>query len=457
MADIVTAPTDSDGGSGSDTGDTSSDSDRSEDGSYHYRTREELTARGNGFYSNKHEKRRLRCLQDLFGWLERRYTAAEILDARTSCNPGGFLPDGEGTLTDFATAWDLAKACDWLHTMTSDDAWRAELVVNGYLPLGPKLKRARCQPSEKSDSSPELREQECTCKTSYGCCAIEAFFSGLLAYLATETGKRNEYENEVMERLDDTRYSMSVANFMVRNIDRVQDPGFVGLLRAHIFAFPYTIEKTADNMPLSLLDYEFDDSYNALQLCASCNKVPLDVMRTLLEAGADVDSPTRLGRTPLMLFMHSGWTTQIGKVKLLLDFGANIDAFDDQFQTALHVAAGSGKVQCIRLILDARRERIEYEEGRQARQKGKFYITGSGHWPVGGGGIGLRRPLYIDPLHMTDSENETPLTIAIGAELRPYMSGIKLMNERRRDMVKLLLDAGSDADFNLYRDPCPPT
>jgi hypothetical protein len=449
LEDIVTTPTGLDDDSGNDTEDSC--------GSFTICTREELTARGDGFCSNQQEQRRLRCRQDIFGWLERRYTAAEILDAHTCCNPHGFMTDGT-TFTPFEGARDLAKACAWLRTLTSNDAWQAELVVDKKLPLAPKLTHTFCQPSVKSDAAECLQELECGCTTNFGCDAIEAFSGGLLAYLATETGKRNEYENEVSERVDNTRYSMSVVNFMVQNIDRMQDPGFVGLLRAHILAFPYSINRTADNMPLSLRRGEFDGSYNALQLCASCNQVPLDVMRTILEAGAGVNYPTRLGRTPLMLFMSYGWTMQTAKVKLLLDFGANIDAFDDQFQTVLHVAARSGKLEGIRLVLDARRERIKYEEGRKARQnKGqRIRITGTGYWPAGGGGIGRRRPLYIDPLHMPDCENETPLTIAIGTELRPYMTGIKLMNDRRRDMVKLLIDAGSDADFNLYRDPCPP-
>jgi hypothetical protein len=78
-------------------------------------------------------------------------------------------------------------------------------------------------------------------------------------------------------------------------------------------------------------------------------------------------------------------------------------------------------------------------------------------WPLGDGqGIAKCSPLYIDPLHMPDIENQTPLTIAIGAQLRPISCHIKVRNARRKEMINMLLQAGADADLNLYRSPRAP-
>ena len=457
MADIVPGAVDADGGIdyGSDT------CTDSEDGSFRCLSAGELAARGGGFESKKCEARRLRCRQEIFELSERTYTPEEIMEARNSCSADGFILSG-GTLTPFDEASDLAKACIWLNILTSDDAWKGELVVKRALPQGPKLMRVHCRPSPKDNSTDILYEQECKCKASFHCQSVSEFMGGLLAYQTTETGKKNEYENHVMDRLEISRYKLSVVGFMIDNIARVDAPGFVRLLRAHIFASEWTLEKVADNMPVCLMDPEHCCVLNALQLSASSNKIPLVVMRTILETGVDVDATTRSGQTPLILAM-CGFHTHLAleKVKLLLEYGANIDAYDTEFKNVLHHAAYSGHIEGMKLILDARQKRIEYENGREGRQyrwrqRGNIICTGEGQWPKGGGGIGTRRPLYIDPLHMPDFWNESPLTIAIGIELKPYSRNIKTRNERRKEVVKMLLDAGADADLNLCRPPCAP-
>jgi ankyrin repeat protein len=238
---------------------------------------------------------------------------------------------------------------------------------------------------------------------------------------------------------------MSVVKFLIQNIDDVNTEDFVGRLRTKISECFTTMDEIDDDMPESFM--EFMDGFNALQLSAFCNRIPVDVMRTLLEAGVDVEKTTRAGKTSLML-STSGRNPPVAreKMKLLLEYSANIDAYDGSFETALHIACYEGNLDGMKMILEERKKRIEYENGRQARQEAaerlKGYIDsdtiGINHWPRGEEN-GLMRPLYLDPLHLKNSEHETPLTIAMGSCLKPFSTKIKVRNERRKEMMKLLV------------------
>jgi hypothetical protein len=255
---------------------------------------------------------------------------------------------------------------------------------------------------------------------------------------------------------------MSVVKFLIQNIDDVNTEDFVGRLRTKISECFTTMDEIDDDMPESFM--EFMDGFNALQLSAFCNRIPVDVMRTLLEAGVDVEKTTRAGKTSLML-STSGRNPPVAreKMKLLLEYSANIDAYDGSFETALHIACYEGNLDGMKMILEERKKRIEYENGRQARQEAaerlKGYIDsdtiGINHWPRGEEN-GLMRPLYLDPLHLKNSENETPLTIAMGSCLKPFSTKIKVRNERRKEMMKLLIDSGADPDSTRYKSPRPP-
>ncbi|KAJ1467879.1 hypothetical protein T484DRAFT_1755540 [Baffinella frigidus] len=457
MADIVPGAVDPDGGNRDD-GDAMSmrSSDYGSSG-------DDMSDSDNDMSATRcddgEQQRRLRSRQEIFEMLDREYVPAEIMRVRAKISANGFLENYGGTCTRFEGASDLAEACVWLNALTSDDAWLDELRVSRRLPLGPRLRYGDCRPSAKTGPASCRKKRECTCNTSFRCEAILAFMSGLLSYQTTETATKTP-----------TLMAINVVDFMVQNIAHVDAPGFVRLLRAHIFACAFKLNKFAGDMPEYLKDPEYQDVFNALQLSARSNLIPLVVMRTLLEARVDVDSTTRGGRTSLMLVMCGSHTAlALEKVKLLLEYGAHIDAYDDGFRNVLHYAVDGGFLDGLRLVLEARRKIIKHEHGRQGRQLtgsgavhrtaerwGGCRITGLGHWPLGDDCVGAVRPLYIDPLHMPDAENQTPLTIATGICLRPYSFSIKHRNERRKEIIKMLLDAGSDADFDLYRPPCAP-
>jgi uncharacterized protein len=97
---------------------------------------------------------------------------------------------------------------------------------------------------------------------------------------------------------------------------------------------------------------------SALSACA-CNQVDRKrrsrTLRLLLDRGADVDGKTFRGRTPLFSAAAAGWGPE-DSVKILLEYGAEVNVRDDEGHTALeevliHPSARSQRVA--RLLREA--------------------------------------------------------------------------------------------------------
>ena len=77
-----------------------------------------------------------------------------------------------------------------------------------------------------------------------------------------------------------------------------------------------------------------------------------------LAAGADVNSPDALGRTPLVMAVRHApsfrgrGNTQRKIVKLLLEAGADPNARDDEARTALHWAAYVGRADLAEVLIE---------------------------------------------------------------------------------------------------------
>ena len=90
-----------------------------------------------------------------------------------------------------------------------------------------------------------------------------------------------------------------------------------------------------------------DNGLTALMLAARWGKT--EVVKLLLDRGADIETKDNNGQTALMLATQSG-NTEI--VELLLDRDANIEAKNYHGNTALMLAAGRGNTEIVKLLLD---------------------------------------------------------------------------------------------------------
>jgi ankyrin repeat protein len=95
--------------------------------------------------------------------------------------------------------------------------------------------------------------------------------------------------------------------------------------------------------------YDINNQYYTYLTRATGNG-HFEIVKLLLDAGADPDIPDERGRTPLMIASKKGYD-QI--IKLLIKKGANLETQDSKGWTPLIHASHRGQVEIVKLLLTA--------------------------------------------------------------------------------------------------------
>ena len=219
----------------------------------------------------------------------------------------------------------------------------------------------------------------------------------------------------------------SVVNFLLVYEQCMHHPAFARLLRGVIMAFPETLEDLSESRNTAGVHF------TALQMAAEDHRVPLPVLKVLLEGNANVEHANDNGDTPLLLacYIDSDYAKD-GRAELLVDYGARIDVYNLQMQNALHLMAESEHRAGMQMLLDARVQQLSRAGGRAVAQTPAARAR---H---------IRRSCAVldpDPLHTPDVFNMTPLTSACLNENMHYKD--------RAAMVAMLVAAGADADEDV--------
>ncbi|XP_014676382.1 PREDICTED: putative ankyrin repeat protein RF_0381, partial [Priapulus caudatus] len=199
---------------------------------------------------------------------------------------------------------------------------------------------------------------------------------------------------------------------------------------------------------------------NARVLSPACSG-QLDIMRLLLEAGADPNvAETKSGVTPLMRAVREG---KEAAVQMLLSHGADVNAADSYGETSLYHVPCSGRLDIMRLLLEAganpnvaKTESGEtplikaVREGEEAVARmllagadanaADLYGQTSLHMAARSGQLDIMRLLLEAAAKPNVADTESGETLLIRATL--YHAACF----GRLDIVRLLLEAGADAN-----------
>ncbi|KAL1846327.1 hypothetical protein Daus18300_014290 [Diaporthe australafricana] len=148
----------------------------------------------------------------------------------------------------------------------------------------------------------------------------------------------------------------------------------------------------------------FKDRIGRTPLLWAATNGHYDLVRTLLETGADVFAANNRGRTALHLAVDSTDTTHTGEImKLLLHYQANVHAVSDGGWTPLHNAAQKGLTSVVERLLEA---------GASINARLSNGMTAL-HWAAFNG--------FEDVVNVLMSEQEADLNIKDGFGRAPWL------------------------------------
>ncbi|KAG8413390.1 hypothetical protein J3458_012959 [Metarhizium acridum] len=132
-------------------------------------------------------------------------------------------------------------------------------------------------------------------------------------------------------------------------------------LQAALQRNTYSAKDTVENA--NIIRYLLDHESSLVQMSSStwggplsvaCLRADLDVVKTLLERGANVHSVDKIGRMPI----HSALYRTIEYVETLLDAGAELHVCDRMNRSPLHFAVVSGRLNLVKYVISQRKELV---------------------------------------------------------------------------------------------------
>ena len=190
-----------------------------------------------------------------------------------------------------------------------------------------------------------------------------------------------------------------------------------------------------------------DDENNALHIAAVNGH--LEVAQMLLARNVEVNARNNSGMTPLLRVLLISRNPDV--VRLLLDHGADVDACDIAGWTALHHAVGSGNPEIVQMILERSTE-VDAKNSQGATAL--FTASYNGNPAV----VQLLLDHGADP-HARDKYGSTTLDSAAGGgaglevcrillklNVPHYKAFLGASGSGDPDLMRLLLDHGADTD-----------
>ena len=139
-----------------------------------------------------------------------------------------------------------------------------------------------------------------------------------------------------------------------------------------------------------------------------------DVVKLLLERGADINSLGRSINSPLMAAASEG---KADVVRLLIERGAKVDLRDREGWTALILASRYGHLEALRVLID---------HGANVNARKRDYWTPM-HLSAGNGHVGIVKLLleHGGDVHAVNEEGQKPYEVAQQAEHREIADLLK--------------------------------
>ena len=121
----------------------------------------------------------------------------------------------------------------------------------------------------------------------------------------------------------------------------------------------------------------------------------IDIVRLLIERGAEVDSRDDAGHTPLHEASRSG---HVEVARALIDYGADINARDRYQWTPIHTSANEGHDELLELFLERGVDiHARGDEGETKHHMNYCCKEDIERWPIYSGGMAGQRKVRRDP------------------------------------------------------------